>query len=110
MSHWATIETQIKDIEALRAACAELRLVLSGKGVARGYGSNQQEGEYVINLKGPYDIAVNQQSDGTYALATDWWDGHVEQEVGRDYNRLMQLYGVHKATIGTRLGFRNAPH
>ena len=36
-------------------------------------------------LKGPYDIALNKQPDGSYGLTTDWWDGHVEKEVGKDY-------------------------
>ncbi len=31
-----------------------------------------------------------------YELSTDWWNGHVEAEVGPNYGRLLQLYGVHK--------------
>ena len=69
---------------------------------ARGYGPNRTRGRYVIQLKGPYDIAVNPQDDGTFGLTTDWWNGHVEKEVGRDYGRLLQLYGVHKATREAR--------
>jgi hypothetical protein len=99
MSHFATIQTQIKDINALRAACAELGVELIENTQARGYGSNQHKGEYVIKLKGPYDIAINRQQDGTYGLTTDWWEGHVEKEVGTNYGRLLQLYGVHKARI-----------
>jgi hypothetical protein len=102
VSHFTTIKTQIKDIVALQAACAELGLQMQDNAEARGFGRKRQHGEYVIRLKGPYDIAVNQQSDGTYGLATDWWDGHVEKEVGKDYSRLMQLYGVHKATAEAR--------
>jgi hypothetical protein len=36
MSHFATIETQIKDIEALRAACLEMGLELIPQAEARG--------------------------------------------------------------------------
>jgi hypothetical protein len=97
MSHFATIKTQIKDIEALREACAEMGLLVLQSTDARGYGNNHHKGEYVIALKGPYDIALNRQSDGTYGLTTDWWDSHVEKEVGKDYGKLLQLYGVHKA-------------
>jgi hypothetical protein len=99
VSHFTSIQTQIRDIAALRAACAELGVGLVENAVARGYGSNTHKGEYVIKLKGPYDIAVNRQQDGTYGLTTDWWDGHVEKEVGKNYGRLLQLYGVHKARI-----------
>jgi len=97
MSHFATIKTQIKDIDALRSAVQEMGLFLLQKTTARGYYENNIKGDYVIRLKGPYDIAVNKQKDNTFALTCDWWDGHVENEVGQNYGKLLQLYGVHKA-------------
>ena len=102
MSHFATITTQIKDIAALTAACAELGLEVVANGKARGYGTAQLKAEHVIRLKGPYDIAVNRQEDGTYGFTTDWWDGHVEKEVGKGYGKLLQLYGVHKTMLEAR--------
>jgi hypothetical protein len=102
MSHFTTIKTQIKDLEALRAACCELGLTLLEKTSARGYAGTTRQGDLVIRLKGPFDIAVNQQPDATFGLTTDWWNGHVEQEVGKDYGRLLQLYGVHKASREAR--------
>ena len=69
---------------------------------ARGYYENTTKGDYVVKLKGPYDIALNQQPDGTFGLTTDLWQGHVEQEVGKGYGKLLQLYGVHKASIEAR--------
>jgi|SRR6185503_7684384 len=102
MSHFTTIKTQIKDLEALRAACGELSLALLEKANARGYGGTTRQGDYVIRLKGPFDIAVNQQPDATFGLTTDWWDRHVEKEVGPAYGRLLQLYGVHKASREAR--------
>lgn len=97
MSHFATIKTQIKDIEALRDSCKELGFKLLKNAEARGYGNNRRQGGYVIKLKGPYDVALNIQRDGTYSLATDWWDGHVEKEIGKNYGTLLQFYGLHKA-------------
>jgi hypothetical protein len=102
MSHFTTINTQIKDIEALRSACQELGLSLLQNSHARGYSSNQTKGDFVIRLKGPYDIALNQQPDHSYGLTSDLWNGHVEQEVGKGYGRLLQLYAVHKATREAR--------
>ena len=99
MSHFTTIKTQIKDVEALRSAVNELGLQLLANTEARGYISNKTKGDFVIRLKGPYDVALNQQPDGTFGLTTDWWDGHVEKEVGSNFGRLLQLYGVHKATV-----------
>jgi hypothetical protein len=102
MSHFTTIQTQIKDIESLRAASAELDLALLQNADARGFVGTTRHGDYVVRLKGPFDIAVNQQPDGTFGLTTDWWNGHVEQEVGKEYGRLLQLYGVHKASKEAR--------
>jgi len=101
MSHYTTIQTQIKNLDALQAACAELKLPLVSNAQARGY-AQPLKGEHVIRLKGPYDIAVNRLPDGTYSLTTDWWQGHVEREVGAGFGKLLQLYGVHQATITAR--------
>ena len=97
MSHFVNIHTQIKDLETLRSACAELGLPLLEGTEARGIGT-EQHGDYVIRLKGPCDIAVHRQSDHTFKLGADWWGGYVEQEVGKNYGRLLQLYALHKAT------------
>lgn len=102
MSHFTTIKTQIKDTEALRSACGELGLSLLQNTTARGYYENKTEGDYVIRLKGPYDIALNRQKDNSYGLTADLWAGHVEKEVGKGYGRLLQLYAVHKATREAR--------
>jgi hypothetical protein len=97
MSHFTTIQTQVRDIAALRDACQELGLQVVEKADARGYAGNVLPGDYVVRLQGPYDIALNRQPDGTFGLTTDWWAGYVAKEVGPDYGKLLQLYGVHKA-------------
>jgi len=102
MSHFTEIKTRIKDIEALRLACAEMGLTLLPNSEARGYYENKTKGDFMIQLKGPYDIALNLQKDGTYGLTADLWHGHVEKEVGKGYGKLLQLYGVHKATLEAR--------
>src|ERR1017187_7933997 len=102
MSHFTTVKTQIKDIAALRSACAELGLTVKQNAQARGYYENKTKGDYVIKLKGPYDIALNQQPDGSYGITADLWEGYVEKEVGKDYGKLLQLYAVHKATQEAR--------
>jgi hypothetical protein len=103
MSHFVAIKTSVRDVNALRKACEELGLELLEKGTARGYAKNVIKGDYVIRLKGPYDIAVNLDLEsGSYGLSTDWYAGHVEKEVGKDYSRLLQLYAVHKTQIEAR--------
>ena len=98
MSHFTTIQTQIRDLEALSDACVEMDLVLAVNANCRGYAGITRQAPHVIKLKGPYDIAVDPspENDGTYGLTTDWWDGHAAREVGIGYGRLLQSYGVHK--------------
>ena len=98
MSHFTTIQTQIRDLDALRDACVELGLAMLPNAKCRGYAGVTRLAPHVIQLKGPYDIAVepSQENDGSYGLTTDWWDGHVAREVGSGYGRLLQAYGVHK--------------
>ena len=99
MSHFTEIKTQIRDIAALREACKELGVELESQATARGYAGQTRQGDHVIRLKGPYDIALNRQEDGTFGLVTDWWAGHVEKEVGSGFGKLLQLYGVHKTRL-----------
>ncbi len=98
MSHFTTIQTQIRDLDALNDACVEMDLKLVPNTTCRGYAGAVRWADHVIQLKGPYDIAVEpaKENDGTYGLTTDWWDGHVAKEVGTGYGRLLQSYGIHK--------------
>jgi hypothetical protein len=61
MSHFTTIETQIRDIPALREACRELGLTVLESTMARGYNGNTLKGDYVIRLRGPYVVALTHQ-------------------------------------------------
>ena len=98
MSHQVTITTKISDPRALALACTELGLVMSVDDYQRTY-SGKQKAELVLKCKGSYDIAANKGVDGNYVLTTDWWAGHVAKEVGANYGKLVQAYGVHKATL-----------
>jgi hypothetical protein len=105
MSHFTTIQTQIRDLSALSDACSELGVSLVPDADCRGYAGVTRKAPHVIRLKGPYDIAVepSKANDGTHGLTTDWWDGHVAREVGVGYGRLLQCYGVHKTEREARL-------
>ena len=107
MSHFTEVDVEIRDIEALKDACAELGLTVAKDGQARGYGESLRRAEFVICLKGPYDIAVDKQKDGRWTLTADLWNGHVEREVGPRFGRLRQLYGVHRTLReAQRLGLK----
>ena len=98
MSHFTTIQTQVRDLDALHDACVELGLKFLPNSNCRGYAGVTRQAPHVIKLKGPYDIAVEPapENDGSYSLTTDLWDGHVAKEVGVGFGRLLQSYGVHK--------------
>ena len=98
MSHFTTIQTQIRDLAALNDACVEMDLKLLQNAKCRGYAGMSRHAPHVIQLKGPYDIAVDPapENDGSFGLTTDWWYGHVAREVGVGYGRLLQSYGVQK--------------
>ena len=102
MSHFTEIKTEIRDADALREACSELDLELLENKEARGFNGATRQGAFIIRLRGPYDIALNRNDGQTFSLSTDWWNGHVEKEVGKNYGRLLQAYGVHKATREAR--------
>lgn len=103
MSHFTTIKTEVRDLEALTDACAEMDLKLIADTICRGYAGVLRKADHVIQLKGPYDIAVDPVDDGRYGFSADWWEGHVEKEVGAGYGRLLQSYGVHKTLREARM-------
>ena len=97
MSHFTKINVEIRDVEALKSACRELGLTVEQNAQARGYYRNTIKGDHVIRLNGPYDVALQRRPEGGYEMQADLWQGHVERELGRDFGRLRQLYGTHKA-------------
>ena len=56
MSHFTTIKTQIRDIDALRQATGEMGYTLIPNAEARGFINNTTKGDYVIRLKGPSGV------------------------------------------------------
>jgi len=96
MSHFTTIQTEVRDLDALHDACAEMGLQLLKDEHCRGYAGILRKADHVIKLNGPYDIAVDPAQGGRYGFSADWWEGHVAKEVGPGYGRLLQSYGVHK--------------
>lgn len=99
MSHQTKIETKISDAAALGKACEELGLNLVENTTARQYSGTSAVQPFVIKCKGPYDISAKKNAEGNFELSTDWWGGHVQKEVGANFSKLTQLYGVHKAML-----------
>ena len=126
MSHLATISVQIKDIEAMKAACAELGWTFSeGKQNYRWWGSEFPKSkqakealaamsteqralagrcEHSISMNGcQFDIGLVKTDTGYSIVADDLvylssWNKQFDK-LGEGASKLLQLYGVHKAQI-----------
>ncbi|NUU75765.1 DUF1257 domain-containing protein [Paenibacillus xylanilyticus] len=99
MSHTSRIETIITNIPALERAVKELKLTFVKGGIVRAYSKAQEfHADYVIQLKGPYDVGVI-KVEKKYELRTDWWGGHVEKEIGKNAGRLLQEYQIAVAVM-----------
>lgn len=123
MSHIATVEVQIKDLEALAKACEELNLELViGQTTYRWYGravgrpADARDGfcEHAIRVKGnpkAYEIGLTKRADGTgYEIKWDTWSGGfglVAAVGGEKAEKLKQTYAAEVAAkAARRAGFR----
>lgn len=116
MSHVAKIEVEIKDLDALRAACAKLGLSFQeGKTSYAWFGRSVgdyplPEGftvadlgtcEHAIGVPGAsYEIGVTRRRDGRpgFALLWDSWHaGGLERALGAGAGKLVQRYGIEAA-------------
>ncbi len=103
MSHFVSISLKIKDIEALRRAVNVLGYTLIENAIARGY--RNKKADYVIRLSGPYDVAVVRKGD-YYELEADFWQGHVERELGKGLSKLKREYAKQLAlAVAEQNGF-----
>ncbi len=116
MSHVATIEIQIKDLAALKAACKKLGLeFLEGQTTYRWYGryvgdyplpegfdpSDMGKCEHALRVKDnpdPYEVGVVKRRDGKpgFALMYDFWaEGRgLESVIGKKASKLTQQYAA----------------
>ena len=103
MSHLTTVTTQIRDLDALKAALERLGCQLEGPGTIRGYFRNMGHADHIIRLpQSHYTVGLVRQPDGTYTLQADLWDGAVTRALGNDYSRLLQEYAVEVVTRAAR--------
>ena len=74
MSHFTSIQTRVRDLEAPRDACDELGLEFKSKTPSRGYAHQTRNRDHTIVLKGPHDIAVDppEAKEGGDGLTSDW--------------------------------------
>lgn len=121
MSHIAKIEIEVKDLEALRAACARIGCTLhDNQRTYRWYGRSMgdyplPEGfavsdlghcEHAISVPGAsYEVGVTQRRDGRpgYTLLWDFYrSGGLEAQLGANGGKLVQAYGIEAAKRAAR--------
>lgn len=113
MSHIAKIEIEIKDLEALKAACARIGCTyVEGQRTYKWYGVSIGDYplpsgytahdlghcDHAIRVPGAaYEIGVVRRRDGKpgYHLLWDFWaEGGLQQQLGTNGGRLIQAYGI----------------
>ena len=117
MSHVATVEIQIKDLEALKTACKSIGLIFKENQKSyKWYGSWQNDYSasnaaykagidpkdygkcaHAIGIPGnsqAYEIGVVKRPGGTFKLVWDFWNGGfgLEKVAGKDCSKLVQSY------------------
>lgn len=97
MSHFTTIQVQIKDGTLLRQVLQELGYDVVENGVVRGYLWQRTRADYVIKQKNGFDIGFRRQQDH-YELITDIWGSQMAPE---EFLRpILQKY-AHKKLLRT---------
>lgn len=127
MSHVVSIKTELRDLDAVEAACKELGLTLKrGQKSIKWYGRwvndyDAADAAYKLGIKtedyGKSDHAITvpgsgyevgllrNPATGGYKLYFDFY-GHngqaIQKAIGQNGEKLVQLYATHKATSDLR--------
>ena len=100
MSHFSTVESQMKDLECILEAIKDLCMecVHSEEGVnVRGYNQQLEKADISIKVSGKYDVGIRLTENGCELLA-DWWGVEATRGVNEQQftNQLQQRYAYHK--------------
>jgi len=107
MSHIATIELEVNDLESLSRACQRmgLKLVRGKKTYKWYYGDNTCDHAIVVPGAN-YEIGIHHK-EGKYNLETDFWDQGIKTAIGENGGLLKQRYAVERTkTEAIRKGYR----
>lgn len=97
MSHFSTIQVQIKNGEILNQTLQELGYTVECNKKVRGYQGNKTEAEYVIRQDNGYDLGFRHNGEN-YELVADFWGARIDQKAF--VNSLMQKY-AHKTLMAS---------
>ncbi len=97
MSHFSTIQVQIKNGEILHQTLQELGYTVECNKKVRGYQGDKTNGEYVIRQDNGYDLGFRRNGE-MYELVADFWGARIDQKAF--VNSLMQRY-AHKTLMAS---------
>lgn len=89
MSHFTTIQVQIKDGDVLAQTLAELGYSVAQNAPVRGYAGSTTIADYVIQQDNGYDLGFRKNGE-FYELVADFWGTKINQ---REFlNTISQRY------------------
>jgi hypothetical protein len=97
MSHFSTIQVQIKNGETLHQTLQELGYTVECNKKVRGYQGNKADAEYVIRQDNGYDLGFRRKGEN-YELVADFWGARIDQKAF--VNSIMQKY-AHKTLMAS---------
>jgi len=100
MSHFSTVESQMKDLECILEAISDLGYTYTQaeEGVnVRGYNAQLEKADICIKVSGKYDVGIRINENGCELLA-DWWGVEATRGLTEEQftNQLQQRYAYHK--------------
>jgi len=79
MSHFTTIQVEIKHSDILQQVLQELGYQIETNIQVRGYMGKKTTAEYVIRQSNGYDLGFRRQGE-TYELVADFWGAKINQQ------------------------------
>jgi len=79
MSHFTTIQVEIKHSDILQQVIQELGYQIETNTQVRGYMGKKTTAEYVIRQSNGYDLGFRRQGE-TYELVADFWGAKINQQ------------------------------
>lgn len=89
MSHFTTIEVQVKNGAVLHQVLQDLGHKVECNTTVRGYHGSYTHAEYVVRQANGYDLGFRQNGE-TYELVADFWGAKVNQQ--QFINEVAQKY------------------
>ena len=128
MSHVVSIKTEVRDLEAVKKACAELGLTFKqGQKTIRWFGKwvndyNAEDAAYKLGIKpeqygtcdhaievpgSDYDVGLLRNPEtGGYRLYFDFWGSNgaaIQTAIGKNGEKLLQYYAAQKVAMEAKM-------